>query len=132
MRVPLSLFAVLLAASALLPGLVNAGEGEVPDFARDVPQVRSGEPILRFNGKDLSGFYTHTRGHGYEDPKKVFTVHDGMLHISGEEYGGGGAGGHLRRYSPSCARKGGAKTWGPAKERSGGSGVLAPPVGARG
>ena len=64
---------------AFLPGLANPSEGDVPDFAREVPQVRSGEPILRFNGKDLSGFYTHTRGHGYEDPLKVFTVQDGMI-----------------------------------------------------
>ena len=32
---------------------------EVPSFARDVPTVRSGEPIFQFNGKDLTGFYTY-------------------------------------------------------------------------
>ena len=38
------------------------------------PTSRSGEPILKFNGKDLTGFYAYTKDHKYEDPKKVFTV----------------------------------------------------------
>ena len=61
---------------------------EIPSFARDVPAIRTGEPIFQFNGKDLTGFYTYLHEHKYDDPTKVFTVHDGMIHISGEEFGG--------------------------------------------
>ena len=43
------------------------------------PTIKSGEPILTFNGKDLTGFYTYTKDHKYDDPKKVFTVQDGMI-----------------------------------------------------
>ncbi len=132
MRVSPWLFALSLAASALFPGFANAAEGETPDFARDVPQVRSGEPTLRFNGKDLSGFYTHTRGHGYEDPKKVFTVHDGMLHISGEEYGGVATGGNFRDYHLITEWKWGEKTWAPRTDRARDSGILLHCVGPDG
>lgn len=42
-----------------------------------------------FNGKDLTGFYTHLRGLGKNnDPKRVFRVDSGMLHITGEVNGG--------------------------------------------
>ena len=44
--------------------------------------------VQLFNGKNLDGWYTFLKGRGRDnDPKKVFTVRDGMLHISGEEWG---------------------------------------------
>src|SRR5438309_410680 len=61
---------------------------EVPSFAREVPSVRSGSPVLAFNGKDLTGFYTYLHDHKYNDPDHVFTVSDGHLRISGQEWGG--------------------------------------------
>ena len=46
------------------------------------------EGIRLFNGENLDGFYTWIKDRGRDtDPKNVFTVHDGMLHISGEEWG---------------------------------------------
>ncbi len=45
------------------------------------------ETIPLFNGKDLKGLYTWLRDSQKEDPKKVFTVHDGMIHVSGEGFG---------------------------------------------
>jgi hypothetical protein len=46
------------------------------------------EGIRLFNGENLDGFYKWIRERGRDvDPKNVFTVHDGMLHISGEEWG---------------------------------------------
>lgn len=41
-----------------------------------------------FNGKDLDGWYTFIRDRGRNnDPKGVFTVQDGLLRVSGEEWG---------------------------------------------
>jgi len=41
-----------------------------------------------FNGKDLNGWYTFLRTQGKNnDPEKVFVVEDGLLHISGKEFG---------------------------------------------
>lgn len=46
-------------------------------------------PTLRlFNGKNFDGWYTYLKGRGRDyDPKKVFKVEDGMIHISGTEFG---------------------------------------------
>jgi hypothetical protein len=40
--------------------------------------------IHLFNGKDLSGWYPWLKGVGRKDPKKVFSVKDGVIHVSGE------------------------------------------------
>src|SRR5258708_34409638 len=58
-------------------------------------QVVSKETVLKtkkmwplFNGKDLTGWYTFLRTKGKNsDPEKVFVVEDGLLHISGQEFG---------------------------------------------
>jgi Domain of Unknown Function (DUF1080) len=44
--------------------------------------------IILFNGLNLDGWYTWLQDNQYQDPKHVFTVQDGMLRISGEEWGG--------------------------------------------
>ena len=42
-----------------------------------------------FNGKDLTGFDTLLEKQGIaSDPNKVFIAENGMLHISGQEFGG--------------------------------------------
>ena len=40
--------------------------------------------ITLFNGKDLTGLYGWLKDTKYEDPRKVFTVREGLLRISGE------------------------------------------------
>jgi len=41
-----------------------------------------------FNGRDLTNWYTYLRGRGVDnDPKGVFTVTNGVIHVSGEEFG---------------------------------------------
>lgn len=49
---------------------------------------KSSKTIRLFNGSNLDGWYTFLKGRGRDnDPKKVFTVKDGQLYISGEEWG---------------------------------------------
>jgi hypothetical protein len=49
---------------------------------------RSPQGLIRlFNGKNLSGLSTWLKGTGRDDPKKVFTVRDGVIHVSGEGLG---------------------------------------------
>ena len=44
--------------------------------------------LCLFNGKDLDGWYTFLKGRGRDaDPRNVFTVENGQLRISGEEWG---------------------------------------------
>ncbi len=45
-------------------------------------------PVSLFNGRDLSGFYTFLETKGVnQDPDKVFTVENGLIHVSGKEFG---------------------------------------------
>jgi hypothetical protein len=55
---------------------------------RKAEPVSPKDGVIRlFNGKDLTGLRSWLRKTKREDPRKVFTVHDGMLHISGEDNG---------------------------------------------
>ncbi len=50
--------------------------------------IAGSKTIDLFNGKNLDGWYTFLQNRGRDnDPKKVFTVHDGLIRISGEEWG---------------------------------------------
>jgi hypothetical protein len=121
-----------LLAFGLLPVLARAGANDVPAFARELPRIATDEPILRFNGKDLSGFYTYLRDHKYEDPNHVFTVQDGMIRITGEEFGALTTGGNFGNYHLIAEWKWGEKTWAPRLERSRDSGILLHCVGPDG
>ncbi len=44
-------------------------------------------PLKLFDGKSLNGLYTWLKDTKREDPRKVFTVEDGVLHISGDGWG---------------------------------------------
>src|SRR5688572_7724920 len=54
------------------------------------PAALADEPIAPtksislFNGKDLTGLATWHKEAKREDPRKVFSVTDGMLHLSGD------------------------------------------------
>lgn len=86
-RTALAVAAVsFVSATAAVP--ISATAADVPAFARAVPKVKSGEPVFAFNGKDLTGFYTYLKESKYDDPKKVVTVKDGVIRVSGEDFGG--------------------------------------------
>jgi Domain of Unknown Function (DUF1080) len=128
------LFASLaLGAATRPPEARSAGQsGDVPSFAREVPTIRSGEPIFQFNGKDLSGFYTYLKEHGHDDPDKVFTVRDGMICISGQGYGGLTTREEFQDYHLVTEWKWGDRTWAPRKDRARDSGILVHCVGSDG
>jgi hypothetical protein len=124
-------FALACVAGWLLNDRSSLGQ-EVPAFARLRPEVRTGEPILQFNGKDLTGFYTYTKRHRYEDPQKVFTVQDGMVRVSGEDFGGLATSGNFSHYHLVVEWKWGEKTWAPRVDRARDSGILLHCVGPDG
>ena len=133
-----------VAAAWLLAGLAARGPGraarcavrrpagEVPSFARDVPAIRSGEPIFRFNGKDLDGFYPYLRDRGRDDPNKVFSVRDGMICVSGQEFGGLTTRDEYHDYHLVVEWKWGERTWAPRKHNTRDSGILVHCVGEDG
>ena len=80
--------------------------------------------IKLFNGKDLGGLSTWLQDTGHEDPRKVFTVHDRMLHISGNGGGYVRTVGIYKNYHMIIEFKWGDRTWEPRKNRAKDSGVL--------
>ena len=81
-------------------------------------------PIKLFNGQNKEGLYTWIKGKTYSDPDKVFTVEDGMLHISGNGYGGITTNQAYRDYHLIVEFKLGDKTWGDRIDRARDSGLL--------
>ncbi|GIW82040.1 MAG: hypothetical protein KatS3mg105_3847 [Gemmatales bacterium] len=89
--------------------------------------------IHLFNGKDLTNFYTFLKGYGKNnDPKKVFTVKDGMIHVSGEVYGGLITEKEYENYHLIVEFKWGEKTYPPRKDKARDSGILLHCVGEDG
>jgi Domain of Unknown Function (DUF1080) len=74
-----------LVGSSLLAGLVLAAT--VPVGAKsDIPP--HGKAVALFNGRDLANFDTFLKEHGLNnDPDRVFRVENGVIHISGKEFG---------------------------------------------
>ena len=105
---------------------------EIPSFAREVPKLQTGEPIFEFNGKDLTGFYTFLSDHKLEDPGKVFTVHDGLIHISGDGFGGLTTKAEFENYHLITEWKWGEKTFRTRKSNARDSGILLHCVGEEG
>src|SRR4051812_31092884 len=114
------------------PASGRADAPEVPDFARDRPEVKAGAPIFRFNGRDLSGFSTYLKEHKSEDPEGVFTVQDGLIRISGEEFGGLATRESFRDYHLTVEWKWGDETWAPRRGKARDSGILLHCVGPAG
>lgn len=112
----------LLFLSAAFSGSILAAEPVAPS-----------RPIKLFNGKDLSGFYVHLRGYkNNEDPKKVFSVVDGVIRVSGEVFGGLITEKEYRDYHLIVEFKWGQQTYPPRKNRARDSGILLHCVGPDG
>ena len=90
--------------------------------SRPAQEAPGEETLVLFNGKDLSGLTTWLRESGREDPKKVFTVHDGMIHVSGEGMGYVSTRKEYRDYHAVVEYKWGTRTDGGKYVRN--SGVL--------
>jgi hypothetical protein len=78
-----------------------------------------------WNGKDLTGFSTYLQRSGRNnDPDHVFQVHDGMIHISGREYGYLATEREYENYHLTAEFKWGTATWAPREKNARDSGIL--------
>jgi hypothetical protein len=83
------------------------------------------EPIPLFNGRNLEGWYTYIQERGRNiDPKGVFTVKDGMIRISGEEWGCITTLKQYENYHLLIEFKWGERTFNPRAENARDSGIL--------
>jgi hypothetical protein len=82
---------ILIFITAFSLSFVNASEvqkafASTNDSQAGISSEKS--KIKLFNGKNLDGWYTFIKGKGKNvDPNKVFSVQNGMIVISGKEYG---------------------------------------------
>lgn len=81
-------------------------------------------PIRLFNGKNLDGLYTWLEHTKYEDPKKVFAVEDGVLHVSGDEMGYVCTRQRYKNYHLVVEYRWGDRTFGSRKTMAKSSGVF--------
>ena len=72
----------------------------------------------------MSGWYSWLKDTKYEDPRKVFTVHDDMIHISGDGLGCITTKEEYRDYRLVTEWKWGERTWGARKKATKDSGIL--------
>ncbi len=84
-----------------------------------------GSTVALFDGKTLDHFYTFLKDRGKDsDPKKVFTVQDGVLRISGEEWGCITSRESFENYHLVAEFKWGEKTWADRANAARDSGIL--------
>jgi hypothetical protein len=88
--------------------------------------------IALFDGESLDGFYTWLKDTKYEDPKRVFRVTDGMLHVTGDGLGAVVTDKEYRDYHCVLEFKWGPRTWQNRTDRTKDSGLLVHSVGADG
>lgn len=110
----------------LTAGASGTGVGTA---SRTEKAIRPGEPILQFNGKDLTTFYTWLVDDKFEDPERVFSVVDQIdgapaIRISGRRWGGIVTKQAYRDYHLIVEYRWGLTTWGERKSRTRDSGIL--------
>jgi len=73
--------------------------------------MKPARPIPLFNSKDLAGFYTWLVDTKRDDPRRVFSVTNGMIRISGEGLGYLSTIGSYRDYRLIVEFKWGERNW---------------------
>jgi len=122
----------LFPLAALSAALLLPAAGFSADDDASEPVVPRDGVISLFNGKDLDGLYTYLKDTRYEDPRGVFTVEDGMLHISGDGLGAVITRKAYKNYHLVVEFKWGERTWANRKNSTRDSGCLVHCVGPDG
>jgi Domain of Unknown Function (DUF1080) len=111
--------------------LVASGSGGAACRADDAERpVRPEQDIQLFNGRDRTGLYTWLHQSGYKDPKQVFQVQNGVIHVSGEDNGYIATDRPYRDYHLVVEYRWGQKTYGSKTVRN--SGILLHGIGPDG
>lgn len=93
--------------------------------AATLSPLRAGEPVALFDGKDIGKWYTYLRDHGKDkDPNGTFTVREGILRISGQDFGGLVTREEYANYEVRLDYAWGGKVWPPRDRSARDSGLL--------
>ena len=110
--------------SLMVAGLAGSTASGQPPLGVTQAPVTPKRVIRLFNGQNLDNFYTYLRQNKYEDPKGVFTVRNGMIRISGEEWGAITTRSTYRDYRLIVEWKWGGATFEPRAKAARDSGIL--------
>jgi hypothetical protein len=95
--------------------------------------VSKTKSIALFNGQNLDGWYKFVKGRGRGiDPKNVFSVEKGLIHISGEEYGCITSNEEYSNYKLTVEFKWGPLTYAPRVDKARDGGILLHSIGVDG
>jgi hypothetical protein len=90
-----------------------------------ISAARAKEPVKLFDGKDIAKWYTFLKDHGVDkDPNGTFTVKDGVLRISGQDFGGLLTRDEYENYKVEMEWAWGGKVWPPREKGARDSGLL--------
>jgi hypothetical protein len=93
--------------------------------AATLSPARAGEPIALFDGKDTARWYTFLRDHGKDrDPNRNFTIRDGILRISGKDFGALITRDEYANYEVRLEYAWGGKVWPPREKTARDSGLI--------
>lgn len=107
-----------------LAGLGAAGAA-ASAVSLDAFTQAGGASTRLLNGRDLTGWYHYIIGQGRNnDPKKVFSVENGMLHISGEQVGALITEKEYSNYRLVVEYKWGERMWPPREKDAMDSGLM--------
>lgn len=83
------------------------------------------EPVVLFDGQDTARWYTFLRDHGKDkDPNGTFTVKEGVLRISGQDFGFLATRDEYANYEVAAEYAWGGKVWPPREKTARDSGLL--------
>jgi Domain of Unknown Function (DUF1080) len=123
------LYAIVFAASLT----ARAIAAEPRDPASAVESIAPTDGVIRlFDGRSLGDCYTWLKDTKREDPRQVFRVDDGMLHITGDGLGGLVTNKRYRDYHLVLEFKWGNRTWHGRENAARDSGLLIHSNGADG
>jgi hypothetical protein len=106
---PLAMKVLTLSALVLL-GALSTAMAPQPAAAESAVTPKDG-PVKLFDGKSLGDCYTWLKDSGRDDPRQVFRVTDGLLHITGDGLGSIITNQRYRDYHLVLEYKWGDKTW---------------------
>lgn len=118
-HIPLTL---LIACSALVSQ--HALHAAQPTTSSREAIKPTDRPIVLFDGKTLGDCYTWLKDSQLEDPKRVFRVDDGLLHVTGDGLGGLITNKSYRDYHLVLEYRWGEKTWHDRADAARDSGLL--------
>ena len=130
MKRPMLNLLVMILLILVIPGTGFTSSGDLSG-----PELKYGKKseIKLFNGKSLDGWYTYIKDRGKNvDPKKVFTVQNRMIRISGEEFGCITSNDEFENYKITVVFKWGEITHEPRIDKARDSGLLLHSVGEDG